>query len=266
MIMNGFNTIEVEYKSGVATVWLNKPDLHNAVSIEMLDELTKFFTQLNTTEHLRVIVLRGRGKSFSAGADLKRMLHSNSLGFDENLKDAEKWADCLNAIYSCELPTVGVANGNVFGGGNGLLCACDMVIAEESAVFSFSEVKLGLAPSTILPYVLTRVNEHKAKYLMLTGRRIKAKEAKEFNVIDILVSTDELEQEVQLLTKDLIAASPNGVKEIKRLVRELTSKSSPDLAKGLTTKSIASLKISKEAYEGISAFMEKRPPAWTNID
>ncbi len=266
MNMNIFNTIEVDIKSGVATVWLNKPELHNAVSNEMLEELTKCFTQLNTKEHLRVIVLRGRGKSFSAGANLNRMLDSNSLGFEENLKDAEKWADCLSAIYRSELPTVGVATGNVFGGGNGLLSACDMVIAEESTVFSFSEVKLGLAPSTILPYVLTRVNEHNVKYLMLTGRRVKAIEAKEYNLVDLLSSVDELEQTIQSLIKDLVAASPNGIKEIKRLIRELSKENSPDLAKEITTKSIATLKISKEAYEGISAFIEKRPPNWTQTD
>jgi methylglutaconyl-CoA hydratase len=157
-----------------------------------------------------------------------------------------------------------VATGNVFGGGNGLLAAADIVLAEKDTVFSFSEVKIGLAPSTILPYVLTRLNENKAKLLMFTGKRISAIEALQYNLVDFALGQNEMEKTLESLINDITSASPNGIKEIKFLIRELKKGLNHDQMNDLTANSIARLKISEEAFEGISAFLEKRNPVWNN--
>ncbi|HAF27902.1 MAG TPA: enoyl-CoA hydratase [Bacteroidales bacterium] len=261
-MMKNYNTIVVDIQAYVANIWLNRPDVQNAVNTEMLDELMHCFGAIEKLENVRVIVLRGKGKSFSAGADLKRMLESGKLSFDDNLKDAKKWTECLSTIYHSKKPTIAVATGNVFGGGIGLLCASDIVISDSNAVFSFSEVKIGLAPSTILPFVLTRLNEHKAKILMFTGRKITAKEALEFNLTDVVVEPEVIESTLESILSDIVKASPKGVEEIKYLINEFKKGYNHEQISNITAKSIAKLKISEEALEGISAFMEKRLPAW----
>ncbi len=262
--MKDYNTIQVDIQNHTATVWLNRPDVQNAVNNEMLRELKASFQLLENDDNIRVIFLRGKGKSFSAGADLKKMLESNRLGFDKNYSDGKLWTECLSQIYHCSKPIIAVATGNIFGGGNGLLSVADIVIAERNAVFSFSEVKIGLAPSTILLYILTRLNEHKAKYLMFTGKRISANEAMNYHLVDFVVDDKEIELTIESLVNDLLKASPNGIKEIKFLIRELKKGLNHDQMIELTANSIAGLKISEEAFEGISAFLEKRKPVWNN--
>ncbi|MDY6801710.1 MAG: enoyl-CoA hydratase-related protein [Bacteroidota bacterium] len=262
--MKDYSNIKVDIQDYAATVWLNRPDVQNAVNNEMLRELTSIFQLLENDHHVRVIILRGKGKSFSAGADLKKMLAKNKSGFDENLKDGKLWTGCLSRIYHCSKPVIAVATGNVFGGGNGLLAAADIVLAEKDSVFSFSEVKIGLAPSTILPYVLTRLNEHKAEFLMFTGKRISANEAMNYHLVDFVLDDKEIELTIESLINDLLKASPNGIKEIKFLIRELKKGLNHDQMNDLTANSIAGLKISEEAFEGISAFLEKRKPVWNN--
>ena len=260
--MKSYNTLDVSIHDFIATIWLNRPDVQNAINNEMLNELVHCFTSLESMNKVRVVVIRGKGKSFSAGADLKRMLESNKLSFDENLKDGYRWAECFKKIYDSSKPTIAVATGNIFGGGNGLLSVSDIVVAETNAAFSFSEVKIGLAPSTILPYVLTRMNEHKAKYLMFTGRKIRAHEALEYNLVDFVVADNEIESILKSITSDIVNASPSGINEIKILIKDLKNGLNHNHIKDLTANSIAKLKMSDEAYEGISAFVEKRLPAW----
>jgi methylglutaconyl-CoA hydratase len=260
--MKPYQTLEIDICNYTATIWLNRPDVHNAVNNQMLEELAHFFGSLNSFKNLRLVVLRGKGKSFCSGADLRRLLESNQLSYDENLKDAYLWAECLNKIYNAPVPTVAVAAGNVFGGGNGLLCASDIVIAEENSAFAFSEVKIGLAPSTILPYVLTRLNEHKAKYLMLTGKKIGALEAERFNLVDFVTPANNIETLIASISTEITNASPSGIQEVKRLMRELKKDMYPNGIAQLTAQSIATLKISAEALEGISAFIDKRSPNW----
>jgi methylglutaconyl-CoA hydratase len=261
--MESYKTIYVDIQDSVASVWLNRPDVQNAINAEMLDELQHCFSSLENLEDIRIIVLRGKGKSFCAGADLKRMLKMNSLSYEENLGDGYRWAECLSTIHNSVKPTIAVATGNIFGGGNGLLCAADLVIAETNAKFSFSEVKLGLAPSTILPYVLTRLNEHKAKYLMFTGKSINADEAHVFNLVDFVAPIEELEVMLNSLIINILKASPSGIKEIKYLIGELKNNLPEENLNRLTANSIAKLKVSDEAFEGISAFLDKRLPSWS---
>lgn len=260
--MDGYKDICVDIKGGVATIWLNRPDLHNAVSIQMLEELTDCFNSLEKMNNVRVVVLRGRGKSFSAGADLVKMLEVSKLGYEQNLIDGYKWANCLSSIAGSSKPTIAIAIGNVFGGGNGLLAASDIVIADENTIFSFSEVRIGLAPSTILPYILTRVTQQKAKYLMITGKRFDPTEAYYHGLVDFFVSSGELEAFLDTTISDILKASPSGIKEIKRLVMKLKHCSTIDEINDLTANSIATLKTSEETQEGIIAFIEKRKPSW----
>lgn len=260
--MDSYNDICVDVNDGVATIWLNRPDLHNAISIQMLEELSHCFISIEQMESVRVVVLRGRGKSFSAGADLVKMLEVGKLGYEQNLIDGYKWTNCLSSIANSSKPTIAIATGNVFGGGNGLLAASDIVIADENTIFSFSEVRLGLAPSTILPYILTRISQQKAKYLMLTGKRFNASEAFTSGLVDFLAPSIRIEALLNAIIGDLFKASPNGVKEIKRLVRELNHCETIDEINNLTANSIATLKTSTEAQEGMSAFIEKRKPYW----
>ncbi|NHB67412.1 enoyl-CoA hydratase-related protein [Perlabentimonas gracilis] len=260
--MNTYSNIQLDISEGVATIWLNRPDVHNAISIQMLEEINHCFTELDKNGSIRAIVLRGKGKSFSAGADLKLMLQASKMGYDENLEDGLKWANCLATIYGSSKPVVGIATGNVYGGGNGLLAACDMVIAEDNVVFSFAEVKLGIAPSTILPYILKRLKLSTAKYLMFTGKRFSAQEAFDYGFVDFAVSAQQVEPLLDSIVSDVLKASPQGIKEIKVLIKKLNSTSTPEEIMEITASSIARLKTSDEAIEGISAFLEKRKPNW----
>lgn len=262
--MDTYTNIQLEISKGVATIWLNRPDVHNAISIELIDELTHCLSDLENNGSIRAIILRGRGKSFSAGADLKLMLETSNMGYQKNYEDGLKWANGLAKIYQCSKPIIGVVSGNVFGGGNGLLAACDLVIAEENVVFSFSEVKLGIAPSTILPYILKRINQSTAKYLMFTGKRFTAHEAYRFNFIDFVVSQQQLEPLLESILTDITNASPQGVREVKNLISKLGEISKAEDIANITAASIATLKTSDEAKEGILAFLEKRKPNWNS--
>ena len=262
--MKGYNDIEVNVTNGIATIWLNRPDVQNAVGNTMLDELIDCVSHIDQLDNVRIIVLRGRGKSFSAGADLKMMQAASTAGFEKNLEDGFRWANCVATLKNSTKPLIGIATGNVFGGGNGLLGACDLVIADSDAVFSFSEVKLGLAPSTILPYILARIGEQKSKYLMFTGKRFTAADAYEYGLVDFLVNSSEIVETLNKLTSDILKASPGGIKEIKMLIRTLKSTNCYDNIKDLTANSIARLKISDEAQEGLAAFIEKRKPSWVS--
>ena len=260
--MDTYTNIQLEISKGVAIVWLNRPDVHNAISIELIDELTHCLSDLENNGSIRAIILRGRGKSFSAGADLKLMLQTSSMGYQKNYEDGLKWANGLAKIYQSSKPIIGVVSGNVFGGGNGLLATCDLVIAEENVIFSFSEVKLGIAPSTILPYILKRINQSTAKYLMFTGKRFTAHEAYRYNFIDFVVSQQQLEPLLESILTDITNASPQGVREVKNLTNKLGEISNTHDIANITAASIAKLKTSDEAKEGISAFLQKRKPNW----
>ncbi|MEE4196198.1 MAG: enoyl-CoA hydratase-related protein [Bacteroidales bacterium] len=260
--MKDYTTLQVDIQKLTATVWLNRPEVQNAVNTDMLQELTEVFRHLNDDETIRTIILRGKGKSFCAGADLKGMLAKNNSGYEENFREGKLWTECLRQLYHLSKPLIAVVQGNVFGGGNGLVAAADIVLAEAGTVFSFSEVKIGLAPSTILPYVLTRVNEHKAALLMFTGKKFKTDEALTYNLVDLVAGSEELESTLENLLNDINSGSPGGIKEVKHILRRTGNGLSQEQMDQITADSIARLKISDEAFEGISAFLEKRPPEW----
>jgi methylglutaconyl-CoA hydratase len=254
----------ISVKLGVITdVILNRPEVHNAMNGEMIAELTEAFNSFGEISKSRVVVLRGNGKSFCAGADLNYMKSIAGFGFDENIKDGQKLAALFKAIYDCPIPTVALVHGAAFGGANGLLAACDIVIAEENTTFAFSEVKLGIAPATIAPFVIKRIGEFGAKELMMTGKRFKAAEAEKWHLINHAVKENLLEKKLQSTINQLLSSAPEAVRETKKLIGEVVDEG--NISQKLidsTVKKIAELRASREGQEGMASFLEKRKPDW----
>ncbi len=262
MSMKDFQTLIIE-NDIVITVWLNRPELHNAMNDVMIAEMTQVFQQIPEDKSVRLIVLRGKGKSFCAGADLNYMKSIAQFGFEENVKDGKKLAALFQTIYECPIPTLAVVHGAAYGGANGLLAACDMVMADESTNFAFSEVKLGIAPATISPFVIKRIGEFGAKELMMTGKRFKGKEAEKWKLVNHAVAEGKLEEEAERLIKQILSSGPEAVKATKILIDKVVNneKSMKDTI-GYTAKLIAQLRASDEGQEGMAAFLEKRKANW----
>ncbi|HJN06612.1 MAG TPA: enoyl-CoA hydratase-related protein [Bacteroidales bacterium] len=257
-----FKTILYEQMEGVAWISLNRPEVHNAMNEEMIAELTDAFLSFNELKDIRAVVLTGNGKSFCAGADINYMKRIATLGTNENVEDAKKLALMFRSVYNCPIPTIALIFGSVFGGANGILSACDIVIAEENTTFAFTEVKLGIAPATIAPFVIKRIGEFGAKELMLTGKRFKAKEAKKWNLVNHVYNNEKEENPLDEILKQFESSAPEAVKETKKLIKEILGK---DINEGIdyTSKLIAKLRASEEGQEGMAAFLEKRKPNWT---
>ncbi len=261
--MNDFKNIMIAKDGYQITVWLNRPEVHNAMNDVMIAELTDAFIEISALNDIRVVILRGKGKSFCAGADLNYMKGIAGFGLDENIKDGKRLADLFNSIYKCPFPTVAVVHGSAFGGANGLLAACDIVIAEENTSFAFSEVKLGIAPATISPFVIKRIGEFGAKELMMTGKRFKGKEAEKWHLVNHSVHTDQVETALNDIVRQLLTSAPEAVKQTKAMIGEVIDKN-PDEVIDYTANKIAELRASDEGQEGMSSFLEKRKPNWTD--
>jgi methylglutaconyl-CoA hydratase len=232
----------------------------------MLDELANCFKYLNKSKEIRVVVLRGKGKSFSSGADLQWMIGSGTKSYKKNEADSFAMAKCFNSIYKCQKPTIAIVHGAAIGGGIGLLCACDFVIAETNAFFSLSELSVGLVPSTIMPYILTKMNQHLLKMLMFTGEKISANKAHQFGLVEQLFEKSEIEEKLNLIINDVLKSLPEAIKESKKLIRELNGKLNSNKIINKTVKSITKMKMSESSKEGISAYLEKRLPNWAVQD
>ena len=257
-----FTTISLE-TGVITTIALNRPDVHNAMNDVMIAELTRVFREIPKEKDVRLIVLRGKGKSFCAGADLNYMKSIAGFGFEENVKDAKKLAALFQTVYDCPLPTLAVVHGTAFGGANGLLAACDIVVADENTSFAFSEVKIGIAPATISPFVIKRIGEFGAKELMITGKRFKGKEAEKWHLVNHAVSEYKLEEETNQLIKQILSSGPEAIKATKSLIDEVGNKvKSMEDTVAYTARLIAELRASGEGQEGMAAFLEKRKAKW----
>ena len=258
-----YKTIETDKKDAIATVWLNRPEKHNAFDDLMIEELTDVFSELGRKDDLRVVVLRGRGKSFCAGADLNYMKGIAKYGYKENFEDGKKLATLFKTVYLCPHPTIAVVHGAAFGGANGLLAACDIVVTEENTTFAFSEVKIGISPATIGPYVLKRIGEYGGKELMMTGKRFKGKEAEKFGLVNRSVSGDMIEDVLQDYVKQFLSSAPKAVAATKAMIQTLTNdRMTLTDAMDYTADIIARLRAAEEGQEGMAAFLEKRKPDW----
>jgi|Deesub1362B_J571_1020462.scaffolds.fasta_scaffold00181_10 methylglutaconyl-CoA hydratase len=259
--MQNYETIIFEIKNQVAKISLNRPQVHNAFNKIMVKELFLAFQQTTKDSEIRVVVLTGKGKSFCAGADLNWMREIVNYSYEENLEESKQIAELLHLIYSLPKPTIAQINGTTIGGGTGLMAACDIIIASENAKFGLSEVKLGLVPAVISPYVIKRIGESFARRYFLTGERLTAEEALRIGLVNKIVPEEELDKEVEKIVTFLLTSGPNAIANCKELLKRIPNMSLEE-AKSYTAKMIADLRISEEGQEGMSAFLEKRKPNW----
>ncbi|PLW92800.1 MAG: enoyl-CoA hydratase [Marinilabiliales bacterium] len=260
--MKTFETIEFELTNGIATIWLNRPEVHNALNELMISEIIACYEEINNMADVRVVILRGRGKSFCAGADLNYMKGIAEFGFEENYQDSLRLAKCFNAIYTCKKPTIAIVHGAAIGGANGLLASCDFVYCADDTKFAFSEVKLGIAPATISLYVVKRIGEYGARDLMLTGRRFTGKDAEWYRLANKSLPVEELDEHVGKIIKTLLSSGPDAIAACKSLIYNISNKMPFEEAIDYTAKLIAELRASNEGQEGMASFLEKRKPNW----
>lgn len=247
---------------GVATVTMNRPDKHNAFDDVVIAELTQAFTALAGNPDVRVMVLVAEGKSFSAGADLGWMKRMASYSYEDNLRDANALATMLKTLNQLPFPTIARVQGAAFGGAVGLVSCCDMAIASPRASFSLSEVKIGLIPATISPYVIAAIGQRASRRYFMTAERFSAEEANHLGLVTQLVAAEQLDETINAMIDTLLANSPAAIKAAKQLVFDVENRVlTDDLIKD-TSERIARIRVSAEGQEGLSAFLEKRPAGW----
>lgn len=256
-----FETIILNIEGQTATIRLNRPEKHNALNQLMIEELTHVFDRLKDNETVRIILLKGTGLSFCSGADLNYMREIASFGEKENLADATKLARLFYSIFSCPKAVIAVVHGNVFGGANGLAAACDIVLADENTQFAFTEVKMGITPATISPYIIRRCGETIATELMLTARKFTAQEAEKYHLVNTTFTYETKTDVERFYVNHLLAAAPNALASCKKLIRTVASLPQQE-AFSYTIETIAKQRGSDEGVEGMSAFLEKRKPKW----
>ena len=262
--MNTHQTLDVTVDNRVATVTLNRPDVRNAFNEFTIAELSLAFNELGRMDSVRAIVLAANGPSFCAGADLNWMKKMAGYSHSENAEDAEKLADMLRTIYLCPKPVVAKIQGDCYAGGMGLVAACDIAVSSSGACFCLSEVKLGLIPATISPYVIKSMGENAARRYFLTAEKFSAQEAYRIGFLHDIVPADALDAHVDGIVKALTTSSPNAVREAKVLVREITGKAVDSALMVDTAERIANIRSSDEGREGVASFLEKRKPSWLN--
>ena len=258
--MTSYKTIELSLDQGVLTIWLNRPEVHNAFDETMLHELANCFETLDPST--LCVILRGRGKSFCAGVDLNWMKSVSQNSYEQNYTESLLLSKCFLTIYNCPKPTIAAVHGVALGGANGLLSACDLAYCSDDATFSLSEVKIGIVPACISPYVIKRIGEYGAKELMLTGRRIKGKEAEHFRLVNGSVPAAELEQTLAGVVALLRTSGPKAMSQCKTLIHEVANNLTLMEAYDYTARMIADIRASDEGQEGMNAFLEKRKPNW----
>jgi len=255
--------LEISQRSaGVAQVTMSRTDVFNAFDETMIGELDAAFDSLIDDDAVRVIVLAGAGKHFSAGADLKWMQRASEASLEWNLGDARRFASMLGKIDSCPKPTVARVQGAALGGGVGLLCACDIAIAADNASFAVSEARLGILPAVIGPYLINAVGKRHARHLALTTTRIRANEALAIGLVQRLASPAELDTTLDATLAELLAGGPNAQREIKALIAQLEVGPVTDEVRELTAQTISRVRGTDEAREGFRAFLDKRSPNW----
>jgi len=248
---------------GTATVTLMRADVHNAFNDDLIWELNNAFKRLGDDPSVRAIVLTGAGKSFSAGADLNWMKSAASYSHDQNLRDATQLSEMLSALNTCPKPTIAIVNGAAIGGGVGLVACCDIAIAVEGAKFGLSEVRLGLTPATISPYVVAAIGARAARRYFLTAERFDAVEAQRIGLVhETAPSLQEAFSLAHVFLKHLSAGAPGALADAKSLITDVSGKAIDDDLRSDTAARIAARRAGAEGAEGLSAFLEKRKPSW----
>ncbi len=264
---SSLQTLRLEHRGepgrAVAWVWMAKPAVHNAFDETLIAELTATLLALDADPAVRVIVLAGEGKSFSAGADLTWMQRQGAASVEENLADARRLADLFRTLSTLAKPTIARVHGAALGGGMGLAAACDICVASDRAVFATSEVKFGIIPSAISPYVIRAIGERQAYRYFQTAERISAARAREIGLVhEVTDSEGGLDPQIEAIVEALLAGGPNAQAAATDLIRAVANKPVTDEVVDDTARRIATLRATPEAREGLSAFLGKRPPAW----
>lgn len=257
-----YTTLDIDIQDGIATVWLNRPDVRNALNEEVIRELTGAVRALGANPEVRVVVLAGRGIAFCAGADLSWMKRMAEYSHVENRASALELAQMLHALHTCPKPTIARVHGAAVAGGMGLASACDLRVAAPAAEFCLTEVRIGLVPATISPYVVQAMGAAAARRYMLTAERISAAEAQRMGYVHALASTGLIDEAVGHFAKALLAAGPDALARTKKLLTEVTDHPVDSALLGLTADVIADVRASPEGREGIGAFLQKRKPGW----
>ena len=253
--------IMVNYSGPVATVTLNRPDSHNAFTPQMIGEITAAFHDLGRRSDVRVIVLTGNGRSFCAGADVGYMRETADYSFEENVADGKAIFDLMLAVDSCPKAVVGRINGAAIGGGAGLVACCDTAVAVERAKFAFSEVRLGIVPAVISPFVVARIGAANSRELFLTGERFDAHRAAQIGLVQHVVAEETLDEVVTERVEQLLLAAPGAQADAKALIRTVANQSKETM-RDYTADLIAQRRAGEEGREGMGAFLEKRRPDW----
>ena len=248
--------------AGVSRITLNRPEVRNAFNDEVIAELTQAFTDLGARHDVRAIVLAAEGVAFCAGADLNWMRRMADYSRTENIADAAKMAEMLQVIYACPKPTIARIQGDVFAGGLGLVAACDMAVSVDTATYCLSEVKLGLIPATISPYVIRAMGARAAHRYFLTAERFTAGEAHRIGLVHEVVSLDALDVKVAEMAQALASASPNAMRACKGLLHFVAGRNIDASLIATTVEGIADIRASDEGREGVQSFLQKRKPSW----
>ncbi|HOD67562.1 MAG TPA: enoyl-CoA hydratase-related protein [candidate division Zixibacteria bacterium] len=254
-------TVTFETHERLARVTFNRPEIHNAFNATVIYEMTEVFRRIAADDAVRAVVLSGRGKSFCAGADLNWMRGVIRQTFEQNLAEATALAELFWLIYTCKRPVIGRINGAAIGGGTGFVAVCDIALAARSAVFSFSEVKIGVVPACIGPYVIKKMGEGKTRELFITGERMSAERARAVGLVNGVADDDKLDEETDRLVHAILTSGPEAVAMAKRLISEAPGMT-PEQFKPYTAEMIARLRVSAEGQEGMDAFLNKRKPRW----
>lgn len=251
-------TLTVSIDAGVARVTLARPEVRNAFNAELIHELRQTFDRLSGDATVRAIVLSGEGKVFCGGADINWMRGALELSYEENQEDAQEMSDMFRAIDRCAKPVIARIHGAALGGGAGLAAVCDIVVASNETVFGFTEVKLGIIPAVISPFVLAKIGVSHARALFFTGERFGAERALAIGLVHEVVSNGDLDLTVDRIVGELRTAGPHAIAAAKKLVQEVRAATYEE-SRAITTAAIAKQRISDEGQDGLRAFLERRP-------
>jgi methylglutaconyl-CoA hydratase len=257
-----FTTIKLEFQEDIAVIWLDRPDIHNAYNETMIYELMEAFKYVNKNSEVSIVILKGKGKSFCAGADLNWMKDIVKYSYDQNYLESLQLSRCFYTIYTCKKPTIAIVHGAVIGGGIGFLTACDFAFCDDETLFSLNDVKIGLIPASISPYVVKRIGEFASRDLMLTGKRLKGQEAENCKLVNKSLSKNLLDDYVSEIIDQLRTSGPGAMSFCKNLLYDISNTLTIDEAVEYTAKMTADVRASDEGQEGMAAFLKKRKPNW----
>lgn len=249
-------------QEGVTSIALNRPAKRNAMNPQLIHDLNQALKKISTDAQTRLLLIEGKGEHFCAGADLKWMQTISQGTLKDNRMDATELAHVLNILYTFPKPVIGLVHGMTMGGGLGLIACCDIVIAAENAQFCFSETKIGLTPSVISPYVIAAIGERAARYYFLTAKKFTAFDAQRMGLVHEVVSNNHFAERSHEFLKELLSNSPHALLEAKKLISHVSSQHLSSELIEYTAAHLATMRVSRDAQEGLKAFLEKRSPVW----